>query len=134
MATPISPKVTDYCPSGFAGLCGSALTLPWSGGPCCLVTKSGLTLLQPHGACQAPLSVGFVREVYWRGLPFPTPGDLPNPGIESASLAIVGRFFSTEPLWKPRWALPKSFSYFPDFCSLHLIERLAQRNFEVPSG
>ena len=85
-------------------------------------------------ACQAPLSMGFAREEYWSGLPFPSLGDLPNPGIESASPAIVGRFFSTEPLGKLRWALLKPFSYFPEFCSLHLIEKLAQRNFEVPSG
>ena len=33
-------------------------------------------------ACQAPLSIGFSRQDYWSGLPFPTPGDLPNPEIE----------------------------------------------------
>ena len=32
--------------------------------------------------CQAPLSIGFLRQEYWRGLPFPSPGDLSNPGIE----------------------------------------------------
>ena len=34
-------------------------------------------------ACQAPLSVGFPRQEYWSGLPFPSPGDLPDPGIKS---------------------------------------------------
>ena len=51
-------------------------------------------------ACQAPLSVGFSRHEYWSGLPFPTPKDLPDSGIESASLtspALTGRFFTTEP-------------------------------------
>ena len=38
-------------------------------------------------ACQAPLSMGFSRQEYWNGLPVPSPGDLPNPGIELASLA-----------------------------------------------
>ena len=33
-------------------------------------------------ACQAPLSMGFSRQEYWSGLPFPSPGDLPNPGID----------------------------------------------------
>ena len=50
-------------------------------------------------ARQAPLSMGFSRQEYWRGLPFPPPGNLPNPGIESespASLALAGRFFTTE--------------------------------------
>ena len=37
-------------------------------------------------ACQAPLSLGFFRQEYWRGLPSPPPGDLPNPGIEPMSL------------------------------------------------
>ena len=37
-------------------------------------------------AHQAPLSVGFFRQEHWSGLPFPTPGDLPNPGIEPLSL------------------------------------------------
>ena len=35
--------------------------------------------------CQAPLSMGFSRQEYWSGLPFPSPGDLPNPGIEPGS-------------------------------------------------
>ena len=46
--------------------------------------------------CQAPLSMGFSRQEYWSGLPFPSPGDLPDPGIEPASLmspALVGGFF-----------------------------------------
>jgi len=40
------------------------------------------------GACQAPLSVEFSRQEYWSGLPFPSPGDLPDPGIKSGSLAL----------------------------------------------
>ena len=47
-------------------------------------------------AQQAPLSMGFPRQEYWRGLPFPPPGNLPNPGIEPVSpvaLALAGRFF-----------------------------------------
>ena len=39
-------------------------------------------------AHQAPLSVGFSRQEYWSGLPFPSPGDLPNPGIEPRSPAL----------------------------------------------
>ena len=49
-------------------------------------------------ARQAPLSVGFSRQEYWSGLPFPSQGDLPDPGIELASLtspALAGRFFTT---------------------------------------
>ena len=52
-------------------------------------------------AHQAPLSVGFLRHEYWSGLPFPPPGDLPDPGIERRSPALAGRFFTTEPPGKP---------------------------------
>ena len=53
-------------------------------------------------ARQASLSMGFSRQEYWSGLPFPSPGDLPNPGIEPVSPALAGRFFTTEPLGKPK--------------------------------
>ena len=39
-------------------------------------------------AHQAPLSMGFLKQEYWSGLPFPSPGDLPNPGIETVSLPL----------------------------------------------
>ena len=62
---------------------------------CCLVAK---TLLRPHGlVCQAPLSMGFPRQEYWSGLPFPSSGDLPNQGIKPESPALQGRFFTIEP-------------------------------------
>ena len=51
---------------------------------------------------QAPLSMGFSRQEFWSGLPFPPPGDLPNPGIEPASPALAGRFFTTETPGKPK--------------------------------
>ena len=52
---------------------------------CVSVTQLYLTLSTPWTvAHQAPLSKGFSRQEYWRGLPFPFPGDLPNPGIEFA--------------------------------------------------
>ena len=53
-------------------------------------------------ACQAPLSIGFPRQKYWSGLPFPSPGDLPNPGIEPTSPALASRVFTTDPPAKPR--------------------------------
>ena len=46
-------------------------------------------------AHQDPLSMGFFRQEYWNGLPFPSPGELPNKGIEPVS--PVGRFFIAEP-------------------------------------
>ena len=54
-------------------------------------------------ACQALLSMGFSRQKYWRGLPFPFPGDLPNIGMEPVSLtspALTGRFFTTSTTWE----------------------------------
>ena len=55
-------------------------------------------------ALQASLFMGFPRQEYWSGLPFPSPGDLPDPGVETASPvspALAGRFFTTEPPGKP---------------------------------
>ena len=67
-------------------LCGGAL-----------VTKSCPTLVTPQTvARQAPLSMGFSRQEYWSGLPFLSPGDLPNPGIEPWSPALQADSLSTE--------------------------------------
>ena len=55
-------------------------------------------------ACQGPLSMDFPRQEYWSELPVPTPGDLPNSGIEPTSLAspeLAGVFIPTEPAGKP---------------------------------
>ena len=63
--------------------------------------------LRPHVAHQAFLSMGFPRQEYWSGLPFPPPGNLPNPGVEPKSPALAGRFFTTEPPGKTlvEWSL-----------------------------
>ena len=55
-------------------------------------------------AHQVPLSMGFSRQEYWSGLPYLPPGQPPDPGIEPTSpvsLAVAGRFFTTEPPSKP---------------------------------
>ena len=65
-------------------------------------------------ARQAPLSVGFSRQKYWSALPFPPPGDLPDPGIKPTSLmtpALAGRFFITSTTWELH-ADPNSFVGF----------------------
>ena len=57
-------------------------------------------------ARQAPLSMGFSRQEYWSGLPFPSPGDLLDPGTEPRALvssALVGGFFTMEPPGKPQY-------------------------------
>ena len=53
-------------------------------------------------ARQAPPSMGFSRQEYWSGLPFPSPGDLPNPGIEPGSPALQADALSSEPPGKPQ--------------------------------
>ena len=66
------------------GLCGGG-----GGGGDGLVGKSGPTLVTPWtGAHQAPWSMGFSRQEYWSGLPFPSPGDLLDPGIEPGFPAL----------------------------------------------
>ena len=61
---------------------------------CMLSCFSRVQLLETLRAVarQAPLSMGFSRQEYWSGLPFPSPGDLPEPGIEQVS-RILGGFF-----------------------------------------
>ena len=75
---------------------------------CCSVIKSCLTFVTLWAvACQAPLSMGFSRQEYWSGLPFPSPGDLTNlevKHVSSASPELAGGFFTNEPLGKPTHA------------------------------
>ena len=51
-------------------------------------------------ARQAPLSMGFSRQKYWRGLPFPSPGNLPDPGIEPGSPTLQADYLPSEPAGK----------------------------------
>ena len=63
-----------------------------------LVAKSCPILAAPWTvACQAPPSMGFSRQEYWNGLPFPSPADLSNPGIEPKSLALQADSLPSEP-------------------------------------
>ena len=62
-----------------------------------LVAKSSLILAALWTVtCQAPLSMGFSMQEYWSGLPFPSPGDLPDPGIEPGSPALQADSLPTE--------------------------------------
>ena len=61
-------------------------------------------------ACQAPLFTEFSRQEYWNWLPFLTPGDLPDPGIEPESpvaSALAGGFFTTVPPGTPSFSIKK---------------------------
>ena len=67
-----------------------------------LVAKSCPTLVTPWTvACQAPLSVGFSEQEYWSGLPFSSPGDLPDPGVKPGSPALQADNLLTELRGKP---------------------------------
>ena len=91
-----------------------------------------------------PLSMGFPRQECWSGLPFPPPGDLPDPGIEPvspASPALAGRFFTTEPPGNPSFRSLASnaatrkaafHSAFPCFCHCSLL--LNSYNIESSEG
>ena len=62
-----------------------------------LVAKLCPTLATPWAiTCQAPLFMGFSRQEYWSGLPFPSPGNLPNPGIKPGSPALQADSLPTE--------------------------------------
>ena len=72
---------------------------------CCRFSSEQLCATPWTVAHQAPLSVGFPRQEYRSGLPFPSPGDLPHTGIDPASLmspalASAGRFFTTSTTWE----------------------------------
>ena len=57
-------------------------------------------------AYQAPPSMGFSRQEYWSGLPFPSPGDLPDPGIEPRSPTLRADSLPSEPPETPIWETP----------------------------
>ena len=60
-------------------------------------------------AHQAPLSMEFSSQEYWSGLPFPSPGDLPNPGIELRSPALQADSLPAEPQRKPKEYYSRAF-------------------------
>ena len=63
----------------------------------CLTLETPWTVV-----CQAPLSMGFSRQGYWNGLPFPSPVDLPNPGIEPGTPALQADSLLTELQGNPK--------------------------------
>ena len=56
--------------------------------------------------------MGFLRQEFWSGLPFPSPGDLPDPGIKQGAPTLVGRFLITEPLGKAKNLIKYSLSQY----------------------
>ena len=81
-------------------------------------------------AYQAPQSMEFSRQEYWSGLPFPSPGDLPNPGIEPRSPALETDALPYEPPGKPYQVLRPV-----NFQKLGLVSRLSTQSLLIiPSG
>ena len=66
-----------------------------------LLSRVRLLVTPWTAAHQAPPSMGFPRQVYWSGVPLPSPGDLPNPGIEPGSPALQADALPSEPPGKP---------------------------------
>ena len=76
---------------------------------------------------QSPLYMEFYGHGYWGGLPFPTPGDLPDPGTEPMSFvfpALASVFFATTPSWKPIISL----IYLNEFSFGFLLNQLCLKN------
>ena len=73
-----------------------------------LVTRSCPTLCDPMDGSQVPLSMGFSRQEIWSGRPFPSPRDLPDPGIKPVSPALQADSLPSEPPGKPSVRRPSS--------------------------
>ena len=85
------------CPNACIQFLSSPRTRAWVYAHAC--TQSRLSATPWTVACPAPLSTEFSRQEYWSGLPFPSPGDLPKPGMEPTSLAspALAEGFSSSP-------------------------------------
>jgi len=79
----------------------------WYIDACILLLSHVLLFVTPWAVAHGdPLPLEFTRQEYWSGLPFSSPGDLPDPGIKPmspASPTLADRFFTTEPLWMSFW-------------------------------
>ena len=102
--------------------------LPWGVKVKVLVTQSCPTLCDPLDCVvhQAPLSMEFPRQEYWSELPWPSPGDLPNPGTEPSFPAFAGGFFTTELPGKPMTLYTSAI--------IQLTELIQSHNYACSSG
>ena len=136
-----SQEALAHCRGRPTPACGLETRAPGHSRPVCAgLLKSFMELLFSHQvlsdsatpwavARQAPRSVGFPRQEDWSGLPFPSPGDLPHPGMGPTCPALAGRFFTAAPPGKPQILDPHRLivTIFPTFfrdASL-LLQRLA---------
>ena len=125
------PKVTQYLTRTWEGVISpQAKTLSmnkedvvniYNGlfGCCCFSVMSNSFVSPRTVKFQAPLFMGFPRQEYWSGLPFPSSGDLPDPGIKPAYPALAGRLFTTGPPGKPQNSVQFSCSVVSDSLRPH---------------
>ena len=98
---------------------------------CVLVAQSWLTLCEPWAAaCQAPLSMEFSRQEYWSVLPFPSPGDLPNPGIKPKSSTLREDSLLSEPPGKRSIQTTSHKTVFHVLCQSNCICEI--KDFRAP--
>ena len=85
---------------------------------CVLVTQSFLTVTPRTVACWASLPMGFPRQDYWKGLPCPSRGDPPNPGIKQRSPVLQADSLPSEPPGKPNdlWLGNSKFLCHSEYC------------------
>ena len=97
------------------------------------VTQSCLTLCDPWTvAHQAPSSMGFSRQEYWSGLPFPSPGDLPDPGIEPRSPTLQADALTSAPPGKPGvYKVPLNSGVIRSHCSCKSHQCVSESESEV---
>ena len=102
----------------------------------CVLSCVWLSVTPWTVAHQASLSMGFSREEHWSGLPFPSSGILPDPGIEPASVALAGGLFAIMPPGKPESLLglyksELNFHFFNCFRQVSLIRFM--RSLGIPT-
>ena len=106
----VYPILSTLCSGTLAKIAETVLIVLKHAVLCRSVTSASATLRTV--VSHAPLTAGFSQQEYWSGWPFPSPGDLPNPGIKPtspASPALAGRLFTTEPPRKPSGSEEGSF-------------------------
>ena len=82
-------------------------------------------------AHQVPLSMGFSRQQYQSGLPFPPPGALPDPGVKPLSPALAGRFFTIEPPGKPKEDIQMARKTHEKMLNITNYQRNANQNYNL---
>ena len=127
----------EVCASTTNSILMWSLTLWWVGSDFLAAIYRGQGIRPESVSCQSPLSMGFPKQEYWGRLPFPTPGDLPDPEIEPASPSLAVGFFTTEPPvnpWSDQWRPHISSAFFPSLppCLFPLI--LSDLEMHLPAS